>query len=129
MSSENEFDEEDEDGFINKPRQPRSITTRSPSPPAKRPRYDDSAVGREEKSNGSSNFSDPSIPKELSISILNVEPLDEFIREVADFIWTKIMEANVQGNVQVEVEARLGILRDRRTRERLLLPSMNETSR
>lgn len=61
--------------------------------------------------------------------MLNVEPLDEFVREIGDFIYTKITEANVQGNVQVEVEAKLGFLRDRRSRERLLLPTMTETSK
>jgi hypothetical protein len=130
-SPDREFDEQDDDGFINRPRENRVASSRSPSPPAKRPRYDEQTrpnTSPEEIYNGLSKPSESALPRELSISILNVEPLDEFIKEIADFIWTKIYEANVSGNTQVEVEAKLGIIRDRRTGERIALPTMSEIS-
>ncbi|KAI0366667.1 mRNA capping enzyme [Pilatotrama ljubarskyi] len=63
----------------------------------------------------------------LSLSILGVEPLDEFIREIADFIHYQISTrpADLQGNV--EVEAKIGVLRDRDTGQRLQLPVLVET--
>ncbi|THH16859.1 hypothetical protein EW146_g3830, partial [Bondarzewia mesenterica] len=68
----------------------------------------------------------PTLPP-LSLSILGVEPLDEFIREMADFIHHAIMNRppNLQG--QVEVEAKIGVLRDKGTGQRLRLPVLVET--
>jgi hypothetical protein len=64
----------------------------------------------------------------LSLSILGVEPLDEFIREVADFVHHLISTrpADLQG--EVEVEAKIGVLRERETGNRLQLPILVETS-
>ncbi|TFK40867.1 mRNA capping enzyme [Crucibulum laeve] len=63
----------------------------------------------------------------LSISILGVEPLDEFIKEIADFIHHMIVTRpeHIQGNI--EVEAKVGILRDRAGGHRLSLPVLVET--
>ena len=63
----------------------------------------------------------------LSLSILGVEPLDEFIREVADFVYRSILTrpADLQG--ELEVEAKIGVLRDRGG-NRLDLPVLVETS-
>jgi hypothetical protein len=65
----------------------------------------------------------------LSLSILGVEPMDEFIREVADFIYHMIgiRPRDIPG-AMVEVEAKIGILRDRLSGNRLNLPVLTETS-
>lgn len=63
----------------------------------------------------------------LSLSILGVEPLDEFIREVADFIHHMIMtRPNREGTV--EVEAKVGVLREKGSGQRLGFPVLVETS-
>lgn len=64
----------------------------------------------------------------LSLSILGVEPLDEFIKEIADFVHYTILNRppDLQGNV--EVEAKVGMLRDRASGQRLMLPVLVETS-
>ncbi|KAG9227475.1 hypothetical protein PLEOSDRAFT_1046018 [Pleurotus ostreatus PC15] len=78
---------------------------------------------------GPSNFENPNgnhnaLPP-LSLSILGVEPLDEFIKEIADFIHHMIMtRPNMPG--QVEVEAKIGVLRDL-SGSRLSLPVLVET--
>ncbi|KIY45200.1 mRNA triphosphatase CET1 [Fistulina hepatica ATCC 64428] len=65
----------------------------------------------------------------LSLSILGVEPLDEFIREIADFIHHVIMTRPDYGvTANVEVEAKVGILKDKQTNNRLMLPVLTETS-
>jgi polynucleotide 5'-triphosphatase len=65
----------------------------------------------------------------LSLSILGVEPVDEFIREVADFIHHMIgMRPRDLPGAMVEVEAKIGILRDRLSGNRLNLPVLTETS-
>lgn len=65
----------------------------------------------------------------LSLSILGVEPVDEFIREVADFIYHMIgMLPRDTPGAMVEVEAKIGILRDRLSGNRLNLPVLTETS-
>lgn len=62
----------------------------------------------------------------LSLSILGVEPLDEFIKEIADFIHHMIFtRPDIAGNV--EVEAKIGILRDRMSGQRIVLPVLVET--
>ncbi|KAI6047550.1 CYTH-like domain-containing protein [Pisolithus marmoratus] len=64
----------------------------------------------------------------LSVSILGVEPLDEFIREIADFVHHMIISRpNVGPDARVEVEAKLGVLRDKTSKERLMLPVLVET--
>jgi len=63
----------------------------------------------------------------LSLSILGVEPLDEFIKEIADFIHHMIVtRPDIAG--QVEVEAKVGVLRERGSGQRLALPVLVETS-
>ena len=66
----------------------------------------------------------------LSLSILGVEPLDEFIREIADWVNHMIMTrpgaAEYPGG-KVEVEAKIGVLRDRATGARFALPVLVET--
>ncbi|KAI0726249.1 mRNA triphosphatase CET1 [Fomitopsis betulina] len=62
----------------------------------------------------------------LSLSILGVEPLDEFIREVADFVHHTIMtRQEVEG--LVEVEAKIGVLKDKASGQRIQLPVLVET--
>ncbi|KAF9568733.1 mRNA triphosphatase CET1 [Agrocybe pediades] len=63
----------------------------------------------------------------LSLSILGVEPLDEFIKEVADFVHHMIMTRPDIPTGKVEVEAKVGVLRDRMTGQRLQLPVLVET--
>ncbi|KAJ3784604.1 CYTH-like domain-containing protein [Lentinula aff. detonsa] len=61
----------------------------------------------------------------LSLSILGVEPLDEFIKEIADFVHHMIVtRPDLPGNV--EVEAKIGLLRDRGG-GRMFLPVLVET--
>ncbi|EJC98104.1 mRNA capping enzyme [Fomitiporia mediterranea MF3/22] len=63
--------------------------------------------------------------KPLSLSILGVEPLDEFIREIADFIYECIRtRPDVDG--QVEVEAKLGLLKYRDDNVRVAFPVRSE---
>ena len=55
--------------------------------------------------------------------------MDEFIREVADFIYHMIgMRPRDTPGAMVEVEAKIGILRDRLSGNRLNLPVLTETS-
>lgn len=76
------------------------------------------------ESNGHGQHSDQ---PPLSLSILGVEPLDEFIREVADFIHHMIMtRPNREG--AVEVEAKVGVLREKSSGQRLGFPVLVETS-
>jgi len=64
----------------------------------------------------------------LSVSILGVEPLDEFIREIADFVHHMVMNRpNMGPDARVEVEAKLGVLRDRASGKRISLPVLVET--
>lgn len=64
----------------------------------------------------------------LSVSILGVEPLDEFIREIADFVHHMIMTRPTNApNARVEVEAKIGILKYRNSNNRFALPVLVET--
>lgn len=63
----------------------------------------------------------------LSLSILGVEPLDEFIKEIADFIHHMITSRPDLPGL-VEVEAKIGLLRERGGGGRVLLPILVETS-
>jgi polynucleotide 5'-triphosphatase len=69
-----------------------------------------------------------SVMPPLSLSILGVEPLDEFIREVADFVHHSIMTRPPDLQGEIEVEAKIGVLKDRGTGNRLHLPVLVETS-
>ena len=69
-----------------------------------------------------------SVLQPLSLSILGVEPLDEFIREVADFVHHSIITRPPDLQGEIEVEAKIGVLRDRGTGSRLQLPVLVETS-
>ena len=70
----------------------------------------------------------PSSLPPLSPSILGVEPFDEFIMEIADFIYHMI-KTRPEGPGRVEVEAKVGVLRDKATGQRLSLPVLVETSK
>jgi polynucleotide 5'-triphosphatase len=62
----------------------------------------------------------------LSHSILGTEPLEDFVREVADFVHSMIMRRpDVQG--KIEVEAKVGVLRERNSAARASLPVLTET--
>ncbi|KAG6853056.1 hypothetical protein C0991_007200 [Blastosporella zonata] len=62
----------------------------------------------------------------LSLSILGVEPLDEFIKEIADFIHHMILtRPDMAGSV--EVEAKIGVLRDKASGQRIGLPVLVES--
>ena|SRR5260221_9468857 len=64
----------------------------------------------------------------LSLSILGVEPLDEFVKEVADFVHHMVISRSQEiSNAKVEVEAKIGVLRER-SGQRLALPVLVETS-
>ncbi|KAG2010008.1 hypothetical protein CC2G_012867 [Coprinopsis cinerea AmutBmut pab1-1] len=62
----------------------------------------------------------------LSLSILGVEPLDEFIKEIADFVHHMIMTKPPHLEGLVEVEAKVGVLRER-TGSRMVLPVLVES--
>jgi polynucleotide 5'-triphosphatase len=63
----------------------------------------------------------------LSLSILGIEPLDEFIKDVADFVHHMI-NTRPDVNGQIEVEAKIGVLKDNISGNRLALPVRVETS-
>lgn len=66
--------------------------------------------------------------KPLSLSILGVEPIDEFITEVADWIYGLIVNRpSISG--QIEVEAKLGVLKYKDGNRRLNHPVRVETSK
>lgn len=65
----------------------------------------------------------------LSLSILGVEPIDEFIREVADFIQHMINTRPQEPGGLVEVEAKIGILKEKVSNQRMQLPILTETSK
>jgi hypothetical protein len=80
---------------------------------------------RSEKTNGG--MSSPPL-QPLSLSILGVEPIDEFIKEIADFVHYTILNRPDLPGAKVEVEAKIGLLRDRGSGERLALPVLVESS-
>ncbi|KAI0036546.1 mRNA capping enzyme [Vararia minispora EC-137] len=63
----------------------------------------------------------------LSLSILGVEPLDEFTLEIADFIHHHVATRPAHLTGAIEVEAKLGVLRDKASGARLMLPVATET--
>ncbi|KJA24020.1 hypothetical protein HYPSUDRAFT_39137 [Hypholoma sublateritium FD-334 SS-4] len=98
--------------------------TSSP-PPLKRSRRAASPTRLEDSNGHASGSAQPLQP--LSLSILGVEPLDEFIKEIADFVHHMIKTRPDHPNGKVEVEAKIGVLRDRNTAQRLTLPVLVET--
>lgn len=96
--------------------------------PLKRARHSPPPTSTQESPNRNGNGSSNgySLPL-LSLSILGVEPLDEFIREVADFVHHMIT-TRPEGAGQVEVEAKIGVLRDKLSGQRVQLPVLVETS-
>ncbi|KIK08018.1 hypothetical protein K443DRAFT_672901 [Laccaria amethystina LaAM-08-1] len=104
-----------------------SVRSASP-PPLKRARRGQTP---EQPTNGSQNYasssgSGTSLPP-LSLSILGVEPLDEFIKEIADFIHHMIATRPDHLHGNVEVEAKVGLLKERISGQRLALPILVET--
>ncbi|KAJ7212243.1 CYTH-like domain-containing protein [Mycena pura] len=65
----------------------------------------------------------------LSLSILGVEPLDEFIKEIADFVYLHIMNRPQDAGGKIEVEAKVGLLRDKFTNQRMTSHAAVETSK
>ncbi|KAI5122797.1 hypothetical protein M0805_000140 [Coniferiporia weirii] len=63
----------------------------------------------------------------LSLSILGVEPIDEFIREIADWIHGLIQSRPPDMIGQIEVEAKLGLLKYRENNVRVAFPVLVET--
>jgi polynucleotide 5'-triphosphatase len=94
--------------------------------PPKRPRRTPPPPDRA-RTNGRNAAPSSALPP-LSLSILGVEPLDEFIREVADFVHHLIATRPPELQGDIEVEAKIGVLRDRGTGSRLQLPVLVETS-
>ncbi|KZV70229.1 mRNA triphosphatase CET1 [Peniophora sp. CONT] len=90
--------------------------------PTKRARHSPGPPG---STNGNGHSSDTMPP--LSLSILGVEPLDEFTMEVADFIHHHIVNRPPGMNGHVEVEAKLGVLMGRGTDSRIRIPVTTET--
>lgn len=118
--------------------QPSSSGLRTDSPPPlKRARQTDmdpySTNGSQQHSqshpySSQSNAGTSGLPP-LSLSILGVEPLDEFIREIADFVHHMIVtRAADYPTGHIEVEAKVGVLKDRATGKRLYMPVLVETS-
>ncbi|KAG5353887.1 hypothetical protein C0989_000130 [Termitomyces sp. Mn162] len=92
-------------------------------PPMKRARLTQSPA-TSTSTNGHMRDSQPLPP--LSLSILGVEPLDEFIKEIADFVHHMIVNRpDVAGTV--EVEAKIGVLRDKASGQRINLPVLVES--
>ncbi|KAF5382495.1 hypothetical protein D9615_003047 [Tricholomella constricta] len=97
----------------------------SSPPPAKRARLTPSPHhNNRDGANGQPHMREPLPP--LSLSILGVEPLDEFIKEIADFIHHMIVTRPDLGG-SVEVEAKVGVLRDKATGQRIMLPVLVES--
>lgn len=63
----------------------------------------------------------------LSLSILGVEPLDEFIKEIADFVHHMIVTRPEHLEGLVEVEAKVGVLREPRSGARIHVPVLVES--
>ncbi|WFD44627.1 mRNA-capping enzyme subunit beta [Malassezia psittaci] len=55
-------------------------------------------------------------------SIFGIDPMDDFVSMIGDCIWNQC-----RGLTDIEVEAKIGVLIDRRTNERIRLPVFTET--
>lgn len=99
--------------------------------PAKRARHSTSSplssASTSQNPNGNGHRHSSVLPP-LSLSILGVEPFDEFIREVADFIHHMIVTRPPDTPGTIEVEAKIGVLKDRNSGQRLQFPVLVETS-
>ncbi|KAJ3554865.1 hypothetical protein NM688_g2890 [Phlebia brevispora] len=89
--------------------------------PAKRARHTPSPA----KTNGNGHARDQDLPP-LSQSILGVEPIDELIKEVADWVHHVVTHRQERVGV-VEVEAKIGLLKDPATGQRFTLPILTES--
>lgn len=90
--------------------------------------YPSSSNGKDHRFTPDQNPSPHSIDlPPLALSILGVEPLDEFVREIADFVHHMIC-TRPDSPGQVEVEAKIGVLRDKASGNRIQLPILVETS-
>lgn len=99
----------------------------SVSAPRKRPRRSSSPPPNGHATRSPPRAPDAPLPA-LSLSILGVEPIDEFIREIADFVHRMILTRppGLRGNV--EVEAKIGVLKDKASGQRIGLPVLVESS-
>jgi polynucleotide 5'-triphosphatase len=61
------------------------------------------------------------VPTNLEPSIFGIQPTNDFVRVVSDFLYMQV------GKENVEIEAKLGVLLDKKTRERIRLPVYCET--
>ncbi|KZT09295.1 mRNA capping enzyme [Laetiporus sulphureus 93-53] len=114
-------DESDHDA-----QRPPKRARRTPPPPATQPPTTGSPYNPTSNGNGKGYTPHASALPPLSVSILGVEPMDEFIREVADFVHHMI-STRPEGPGQVEVEAKIGVLRDKMSGQRIQLPVLVET--
>ena len=64
----------------------------------------------------------------LSVSILGVETLDELISEVAEFVNNMIMNRATELKGQVEVEEKIGVLKDKGNGRRIEITVLVENS-
>ncbi|EIN12927.1 mRNA capping enzyme [Punctularia strigosozonata HHB-11173 SS5] len=87
---------------------------------------DESQARKRARLSPSSNSNGHPLPP-LSLSILGVEPLDEFIHEIADFVHHMIMTRPEHLGGSVEVEAKIGVLKDKQSGMRLQFPVLVET--
>ncbi|CAB4382587.1 unnamed protein product [Rhizophagus irregularis] len=90
----------------------------------RRTEEDEEKLNSEETSNGlvqhqSSRI--PLLPKELEPSIFGIQPNNDFVRVVSDFLYNHVRKGDV------EIEAKLGVLLDKVNRERIKLPVFCET--
>ncbi|PCH39732.1 mRNA triphosphatase CET1 [Wolfiporia cocos MD-104 SS10] len=106
------------------PKRARRTPPPAPHLSASQPGYSSSTTSNGHTGTNGASRASPLPP--LSLSILGVEPLDEFIREVADWVHHMIGQ-RPDGAGTVEVEAKIGILRDKATSQRLQLPMLVET--
>ena len=143
-SADEEDEDEDEDDFVPK--------SRGDSGPANKKRRlsqrDDPPISSSSTipitapaSTPAASLPQPLPGRTLEPSIINAEPLDEFIREIADWILRiaggkNYIEASLRVYLIVvlnqpifaKVEAKIGILIDSRTGMRLNIPVLSETS-
>ncbi|CDZ96449.1 mRNA capping enzyme, beta subunit, structural domain [Phaffia rhodozyma] len=65
---------------------------------------------------------DISVPNGLTPTFFELEPEDEFVRRIGDWIWALARTAQ-----HVEIEAKIGTIRSHQTRQRISLPIETET--
>lgn len=71
----------------------------------------------------------------LEPSLTNVQPYDDVVRKVCDFLWSTVVEREdlhggvpegAHPNIKLEIEGKLGTLVDRNTNERVNLPILTQ---